>query len=81
MSNLSKKYNPEVYAIVNIMKVPYASPCDIFIYAMVATGLNIAHVVGVVSSFMANPCKAHLSSQSLDIWRGQKVNVYLLESV
>ena len=34
-------------------------------YAMVATGLNIAHVVGVVSSFMANPCKAHLSSQSL----------------
>ena len=81
MSNLSKKYNPKVYPIVNVMKVPYASPCDSFIYAMVATRLNIAHIVGVVSSFMANPSKAHLSSQSLDIWRGQKVNVYLLESI
>ena len=65
MSNLSKKYNPKVYPIVNVMKVPYASPCDSFIYAMVATRLNIAHVG--VRRFMANTDKAHCKAIKLII--------------
>mgnify|MGYP006957877333 CR=1 FL=1 len=60
MSNLSKKYNPKVYPIVNVMKVPYASPCDSFIYAMVATRPDIAHAMQVVSREVIKPTIRYL---------------------
>ena len=40
-------------------KVPYASVVGSLIYAMIATRLNIAFAVGVVSQYMANPKKRH----------------------
>ena len=39
--------------------VPYASACVSLMYAMVATRLDIAYAVGVVTQFMANPAKTH----------------------
>ena len=39
--------------------VPYASACDSLMCAMIATQLDIAHAVGVVRKFMANPGRAH----------------------
>ena len=44
----------------NYMKnVLHSSTCGSFTYAMVATWIDIAHVVGVVSMFMANSSRAH----------------------
>ena len=40
-------------------KVPYASVVGSLMYAMVYTRLDIAHVIGVVSRFLANPGKEH----------------------
>lgn len=40
-------------------KIPYASPCGSLMYAMVATRLDIAFAVGVVSRYMLNPVKKH----------------------
>ena len=40
-------------------KVPYASAIDSLMYAMVCTGPDIAHAVGVVSRFMSRPGKQH----------------------
>jgi ATP-binding cassette subfamily B (MDR/TAP) protein 1 len=40
-------------------KVPYASAVGSLMYAMVNTRPDIAHAVGVVSRFMANPGKEH----------------------
>ena len=40
-------------------KIPYASIVGSLIYVMVCTKPNIAHVVGIVSSFMSNPGKQH----------------------
>ena len=40
-------------------KVPYASTIGSLMYAMVCTRPDIAHVVGVVSSFMSRPRKQH----------------------
>ena len=40
-------------------KISYASVVGSFIYAMVCTRSNIAHLVGVVSRFLANPSKQH----------------------
>ncbi|MCO5572094.1 hypothetical protein L7F22_025845 [Adiantum nelumboides] len=40
-------------------KVPYASVCGSLMYAMVATRLDIAFAVGVVSRFMSNLGKKH----------------------
>ena len=37
--------------------VPYKSAVGSIMYAMVSTCPDIAHVVGVVSRFMSNPCK------------------------
>ena len=42
-----------------IRKVPYASAVGSLMYAMVCTRPNIAHVVGVVNSFLSNPRKEH----------------------
>ena len=39
--------------------VPYAPAIGSLMYAMVATRLDIAHVVGVVSRFMPNPGRSH----------------------
>ena len=46
-------------AINNMQGVPYASACVSLMYAMVATRLDIAYAVGVVTQFMANPAKTH----------------------
>ena len=46
-------------AINNMQGVPYASACGSLMYAMVATRLDIAYAVGVVTQFMANPAKTH----------------------
>src|SRR4029450_12534750 len=40
-------------------KVPYASAIGSLMYAMVCTRPDIAHAVGAVSRFMANPGKRH----------------------
>ena len=40
-------------------KVPYASVVGSLMYAMVCTRPDIAHAVGVVSRFLANPGKEH----------------------
>ena len=40
-------------------KVPYASAIGSLMYAMVCTCPDIAHSVGVVSRFLANPGKQH----------------------
>ena len=39
--------------------VPYTSAVDSLMYAMVCTRPDIAHAVGVVSRYMANPGKDH----------------------
>ena len=39
--------------------VPYASAVGSLMYVMVCTRPDIAHVVGVVSRYMANPGKEH----------------------
>ena len=47
-----------------MVKVPYACVVCCFMYAMIATCPDIAFVVGVVSRYMATPCKKH--------WEGVK---------
>ena len=42
-----------------LAKIPYASACGSLMYAMVATRLDIAYAVGVVSWYMSNPRKKH----------------------
>ena len=39
--------------------MPYSNVVKSLMYAMVCTRLDIAHVVSVVSHYMANPGKAH----------------------
>jgi hypothetical protein len=39
--------------------VPYTSEIGSFMYAMVCTRLDIAHVVGVLSRYMSKPGKEH----------------------
>ena len=39
--------------------IPYSLAIGSLMYAMVCTRLDISHVVGVVSRFLANPSKAH----------------------
>ena len=53
---ISKEDCPKIQEAINGMQgVPYGS----LMYVMVATRLDIAYVVGVVSQFMANLSKAH----------------------
>lgn len=40
-------------------KIPYSSSIDILMYVMACTRLDLAHSVGVVSRFLANPNKQH----------------------
>ena len=57
---LSKKQSPKTAEERDHMAVvPYASAIGSLMYAMVCTRLDIAHVVGVVSRYMANPGKEH----------------------
>jgi len=42
-----------------IIKNPYASTIGSFMYAMLCNHLDIAHSVGVVIGFLANPTKQH----------------------
>ena len=53
-------------------KIAYALACGSLIYAMVATRLDIAHVVGVVSRFMSNLGKKHWEAVKLILryWSG-----------
>ena len=46
-------------------KVLYASTCGSLMYAMVATRLDIAYAVGVVSRYMSNPGKKHWEAVKL----------------
>eukprot|EP00253_Pinus_taeda_P032657 PITA_32657 len=43
----------------DMSRVPYASVVGSLMYAMVCTGPNIAHAVGVLSRFMSKPGKEH----------------------
>jgi hypothetical protein len=43
----------------DMSKVPYASAVGCLMYAMVCTGLDLAHAVSVVSKYMANLGKQH----------------------
>ena len=45
-------------------KVPYALAIGSLMYAMVCTRPDIAHVVGVVSTFMSRPGKQHWEAVS-----------------
>ncbi|MCO5569008.1 hypothetical protein L7F22_022714 [Adiantum nelumboides] len=57
---ISKEDCPNSKEATNDMQsVPYASACGSLMYAMVATRPDIAHAVGVVSRFMANPSRLH----------------------
>ena len=57
---LSKEMCPKTHKEMEYMsKVPYASAVGSLMYAMVYTSLDIAHAVGVVSSYMNNPGKEH----------------------
>ncbi|MCO5556884.1 hypothetical protein L7F22_010438 [Adiantum nelumboides] len=57
---ISKEDCPNSKDATNDMEsVPYASACGSLMYAMVATRPDIAHAVGVVSRFMANPGRLH----------------------
>eukprot|EP00253_Pinus_taeda_P004652 PITA_04652 len=57
---LSKEMCPKTQEDMDYMsKVPYASAVGSLMYAMVCTRPDIAHAVGVVSSYMNNPGKEH----------------------
>jgi hypothetical protein len=57
---LSKKQSPKTDEEREKMaKVPYASAVGSLMYAMVCTRPDIAHAVGVVSRYMANPGPEH----------------------
>ena len=57
---ISKKSRPSAEEKINkIVAIPYSSVIGSLMYDMVCTRLNIAHVVGVVSIFLANPGKEH----------------------
>ncbi|MCO5578707.1 hypothetical protein L7F22_032552 [Adiantum nelumboides] len=57
---ISKDDRPKSKEEANDMQsVPYASACGSLMYAMVATRLDIAHAVRVVSRFMATPSRLH----------------------
>ena len=47
------------YQKEEMQKIPYSSAVGSLMYAMVCTRPYIAHVVGVVSRFLANPGKEH----------------------
>jgi len=42
-----------------MQKIPYSFAVGSLMYAMVCTRLDIAHAVGIVSRFLANPGKEH----------------------
>lgn len=57
---LSKDQSPQTEDEKNFMEdIPYASAIGSLMYAMVCTRPDIAHAVGAVSRFMANPGKTH----------------------
>ncbi|KAE8724080.1 cytochrome P450 71A9-like [Hibiscus syriacus] len=57
---LSKEQSPKMEEErAHMVKVSYASAIGSLMYAMVCTRPDIAHVVGVVSRYMNNPCKVH----------------------
>ena len=57
---LSKEQSPKDDDELKIMaRIPYASAVDSLMYMMVCTRPDIAHAVGPVSKYMANPDKQH----------------------
>ena len=55
----SKDYPINEYEKEEMQKIPYSFPVGSLMYVMVCTRPNIAHEVGVVSHFLANPRKEH----------------------
>jgi hypothetical protein len=43
-------------------QVPYTSTIGSLMYVMICTRLDITHIIGVVSRFLSNPGKEHLST-------------------
>jgi hypothetical protein len=57
---LTKEMCPKTQEEIEYMsKVSYSSSVDSLMYVMVCTRPDIAHVVGVVRSYMKNPSKEH----------------------
>jgi hypothetical protein len=57
---LTKEMCPKTWEEIEYMsKVPYSSVVSSLMYAMVCTRSDIAHAVGVVSSYMNNLGKEH----------------------
>ena len=57
---LSTTQSPSTNEEKNEMSsIPYSSVVGSFMYAMICTRPNIAHVVGSVSRFLSNPEKEH----------------------
>jgi hypothetical protein len=57
---LTKEMCPKTHEEIEYMsRVPYSSTFGILVYVMVCTRPHIAHVVGVVSRYMKNPCKEY----------------------
>ena len=60
-------------------KVPYASTMGNFMYARIATRLNIAFGVEVISMYMANPRYMHWDAMKgmMCYWKGlQEVHMF-----
>ena len=58
--NVSKRSCPTTSSARKEMEtIPYSSAVGSLMYAMVCTRPDIAHAVGVVSRFLANPGKEH----------------------
>ncbi|KAG8496504.1 hypothetical protein CXB51_008992 [Gossypium anomalum] len=69
-------------------KVSYLSAVGSFMYAIICTRPNIAHVVGIVSRFLSNQGKVHwegelsLGSQSSkNVWHYQPLNQNTLQQL
>ncbi|GKC55907.1 retrovirus-related pol polyprotein from transposon TNT 1-94 [Tanacetum coccineum] len=56
---LSSKMSPSSEERMEMSRVPYASAVGSLMFAMICTRLDIAHAVGVVSRYMAEPGKKH----------------------
>ena len=64
---LSVKQSPSNEAEKAYMsRVPYAYALGSFMYAMVCTRPDIAHVVGIVSLFFSNPGREHWNAMKMD---------------
>ena len=78
---LSKEQSPKTAEERDHMALfPYASAIGILMYAMVCTRPDVAHAVGVISRYMANPGKEHWEAVKwlLKYLRGTSVLQFVL---